>query len=129
MIIAPQISSFADFLDFCAPPLTAPSGQDEWVYDQTVLSAAHPHPARPRNPQTAIVDSQDGSLPSAGLASQMPKGKWSSCDSVHKEHILSEVSVRVMSSAAGEMDIAQNIYLSSRHIALLLHQTIGSVER
>lgn len=81
------------------------------MYDQTVLSAAHPHPARPRNPQTAIVDPQDRSLPSAALASQMPKGndpvvtsciKSISCQSA-------EISVEVMSSATGEIDITKNI--------------------
>lgn len=66
--------SFEAFLSFHSSPLAAPSGQDEWVYDQTVLSAAHPHPARPCSPQTAIVDPQDRSLPSATLAAQMPKG-------------------------------------------------------
>lgn len=57
-----------------SPSLTAPSGQDERVYDQTGLSAAHPHPARPCNPQAAVLDPQDRSLPSAALAAQMPKG-------------------------------------------------------
>lgn len=66
--------SFEAFLSFRSYTLAAPSGQDEWVYDQTVLSAAHPHPARPCSPQTAIVDPQDRSLPSATLAAQMPKG-------------------------------------------------------
>lgn len=65
---------FKHWENCCALSLTAPSGQDERVHDQTVLSAAHPHPARPRNPQTAVVDPQDGSLPSAALSSQMPKG-------------------------------------------------------
>lgn len=111
MIITPQILCFATFLNFCASSLAAPSGQDERVYDQTVLSAAHPHPARPRNPQTAIVDPQDCSLPSAALAPQMPKGndpvvtlciKSISCQSA-------EISVEVMSSATGETDITKNI--------------------
>lgn len=56
------------------PSLTAPSGQDERVYDQTGLSATHPHPARPCNPQAAVLDPQDCSIPSAALAAQMPKG-------------------------------------------------------
>lgn len=66
-------------LDTELNPLTlpfsaAPSGQDERVYDQTGLSAAHPHPARPCNPQAAVLDPQDRSVPSAALAAQMPKG-------------------------------------------------------
>lgn len=73
-IITPQILSFAAVLKCCASSLTALSGQDERVYDQTALPAAHPHPARPRHPQTAVVDPQDRSLPSAALAPQMPKG-------------------------------------------------------
>lgn len=110
MVIIPQILSFLAFLNFCPSSLTAPSGQDERVYDQTVLSAAHPHPARPRNPQTAIVDPQDRSLPSAALTSQMPKGK----DPVVTPRIKS-ISCQsaeimgVMSSATGEIDITKNI--------------------
>lgn len=70
-----QVLSFKAFFSLhVSPPLTAPSGQDERVYDQTILSAAHPHPAWPCSPQTAIVDPQDCSLPSATLAAQMPKG-------------------------------------------------------
>ncbi len=56
------------------PSPTAPSGQDERVYDQTGLSAAHPHPARPCNPQAAVLDPQDRSIPSAALTAQMPQG-------------------------------------------------------
>lgn len=56
------------------PSSAAPSGQDERVYDQTGLPAAHPHPARPRNPQAAVLDPQDRPIPSAALAAQMPKG-------------------------------------------------------
>lgn len=68
--------SFETFLSLYSTPLflAAPSGQNERVYDQTVLSATHPHPARPCSPQTAIVDPQDRSLPSATIAAQMPKG-------------------------------------------------------
>lgn len=59
----------------CLLPIpTAPSGQDERVYDQTRLPVAHPHPARPRHPQTAVLDPQDCPLPSAALAAQMPQG-------------------------------------------------------
>lgn len=53
---------------------TAPSGQDERVYDQTGLPTAHPHPAWPCNPQAAVLDPQDCSIPSAALTAQMPKG-------------------------------------------------------
>lgn len=48
--------------------LAAPSGQDERVHDQTGLSAAHPHPPRPRNPQAAVLDPQDCALPSSAVA-------------------------------------------------------------
>lgn len=70
------VLEFWGLSQFAPPPpfSTAPSGQNERVYDQTVLSAAHPHPARPCSPQTAIVDPQDRSLPSATIAAQMPKG-------------------------------------------------------
>ncbi len=75
------------------PSLTAPSGQDERVYDQTGLPAAYPHPARPCNPQAAVLDPQDRSIPSAALTAQMPKGtnpvltqrtKKSPCQSAEK---------------------------------------------
>lgn len=103
--------SFAGFLNFCAFSLTAPSGQDERVYDQTVLSAAHPHPARPRNPQTAIVDPQDLSLPSAALAPQMPKGNdplGTPCiKSISRQS--AEISVEVINSATGEIDITKDM--------------------
>lgn len=45
-----------DLTPLSLPPLTAPSGQDERVYDQTGLPTAHPHPARPCNPQAAVLD-------------------------------------------------------------------------
>lgn len=44
------------------------------MHDQTGMPAAHPHPARPCNPQTAAMDPQDCSLPSPALAAQMPEG-------------------------------------------------------
>jgi len=61
------------------PSLTAPSGQDEWVYDQTGLPAADPHSARPCHPQAAVLDPQDRSIPSAALAAQMPEGNQMKC--------------------------------------------------
>lgn len=110
MTFTPQIWSVAASLSFCAFSQTAPPWQDERLYDQTVVPAAHPHPARPRHPQTAVVDPQDGSLPSAALASQMPQGnhpvvtpwiKSIACQSA-------EISVEVRSSATGEIDITKN---------------------
>lgn len=55
-------------------PTSAPAGQDERVYDQTGLPAAHPHSAWPRGPQAAVLDPQDRPLPAAALAAQMPQG-------------------------------------------------------
>lgn len=44
------------------------------MHGQARLPAAHPHPARPRHPQAAVLDPQDRPLPSAALAAQMPEG-------------------------------------------------------
>lgn len=74
VVISLPLKTSACIKIFPQPIPTAPSGQDERVYDQTRLPAAHPHPARPRHPQTAVLDPQDRPLPSAALAAQMPQG-------------------------------------------------------
>lgn len=76
--VSSTLSCWVEFLEshrwLCHVFLPAPSGQDEWVYDQTGLPAAHADSFWPCNPQAAILDPQDCPIPSAAVTAQMPEG-------------------------------------------------------